>query len=1082
MYLKKFYLGSVTAAELYGLNEKPWRELVEIGNTVLNFKIDTGADINIIPLSMFRKMKVHSNLITDHKILAEAYGGFNLEIMGRITVPATCRGSTIISDFFIIDDTKVKIEPLLNRPLSVVFGLISRIDNVACKQLASNTTDYYKPKSKIEYLNVYSDTFDGLGKFPDKCSLKLVEGANPKTVTYTRVPFTIRPKYIAKLNELLNLGILVKVNEPVRWLNDVVVVQKPDGNLRVCLSPIELNKHLINDKFPIPTLTEIAPKLRSKNFYSLIDIKDAFYHVELDPDSSKLCAFASPLGTLCYQRLPFGLSVAPEMFQKLSSKYFGDIDNVTVYFDDILVATDTKKEMDDTLLKLFERAKQFNVKFNSSKFQYCLERIKFLGHFFDKQGMSISSDRVEAIKNLKMPSNKKQLQKFLGFVNFVREFLPNISELTAPLRELLKEGVQFVWTDAHTDAVNALKQGLSQAPVLASFDPNKQVVIQADASQNGLGCSLIQDGRVVAYASRSLLPYEVGWAQIEKELLSITYACSKFHEYVYGMKIIVQTDHKPLLSIIQKSMSKVANNRLRRLKEKLYLYDVQLEYVQGKFMHVADYLSRDFIDEKGVVDNSVKEEYTESVIHTVVSPDHGIDLSISADRLRRFQDETLKDPALSKVKEFYQSGWPSNVSKLGHDELRNYFSLKDDISVKLNVCFYHDRLMIPVGMRNYILNRLHETHLGSAKLIQQARLLFYWPTMVYDIRNFVQSCEICQRHAPSQPKISLMKHEVPKVPFYKLGVDIAEVGGKPFLVVQDYYSKWIDVTSLPNKTAKAIISKLKQIFVRFGIPGVIVSDHVPFNSTEFKEFASSWGIDVVHSSPNYPKSNGQVERAVGIFKSICRKVGLDNIELGLLNYNSAPIVELGASPAELLQSRKLRTKLPVAMSVLKPNIVDVEEKRCKMADKSKTWYDKTCVSRTPEYKPGETVLVQDKVTKQWCKHVVVKKLDNVPRSYLVCNPSGKHLRRNEIFIKPCTASHWEHWSTNAPSFSDYVHTTYDYDDLCSSRATTPVDPVDQPLEPVMTNPSPERAPTFYTFESGTSRFGRKIKPIKRLNL
>ena len=280
--------------------------------------------------------------------------------------------------------------------------------------------------------------------------------------------------------------------------------------------------------------------------------------------------------------------MALQLFQKFNEKKFGDIPNVLIYFDDMLIYADNEVEHDIILNKVIERARKLNVKFNKNKLQFRVNEVKYLGHIFNKDGMKPDPEQVKAILSLQNPSNKKELQKILGMINYLRNFIPNMAETTAPLRELLKTSVQFDWLPIHTQALNELKNKVSKAPVLANFDSKKQIILQCDSSKNGLGCCLLQDGHPVGFASRALSEAEQNYAQIEKEYLSIVFATKKFHNFIYGRKVIVQTDHKPLVSIHKKNVANVLSSRLQRMKLKLvkllqtifyYIQSLQLYFI-----------------------------------------------------------------------------------------------------------------------------------------------------------------------------------------------------------------------------------------------------------------------------------------------------------------------------------------------------------------------------------------------------------------------------------------------------------------------------------------------------------------------
>lgn len=207
----------------------------------------------------------------------------------------------------------------------------------------------------------------------------------------------------------------------------------------------------------------------------MLDLKDGYYQVKLDTKSSELCTVSTIFGCYKFLRLPFGVANAPEFFQRENEKHFGDINGVVVYFDDILIAGQDEKEHDQILKKVIERARQLKLKFNKDKLQYRVEKVKYLGHVFTKQGMSPDEDRVKSILSLSDPTNKKELQSVLGMVNYLRKFISNMADLTSPLRELLKKDNEFQWLKVHSDAFKRIKETIIKAPVLGSFDPNKKL-------------------------------------------------------------------------------------------------------------------------------------------------------------------------------------------------------------------------------------------------------------------------------------------------------------------------------------------------------------------------------------------------------------------------------------------------------------------------------------------------------------------------------------------------------------------------------------------------------------------------------
>ena len=218
---------------------------------------------------------------------------------------------------------------------------------------------------------------------------------------------------------------------------------------------------------------------------------------------------------------------------KKMTEIFGDIDGVHIVFDDIIIAAVDETEHDHILRLLFTRARQHNVRFNRHKVQFKVHQVKYLGNLISADGLKIDVEKVRAITEMPVPDDKKALLRFLGLIAYVSKFIPNCSALTEPLRQLNKSGVTWNWSQTQQQAFDKLKRVVSSAPVLRFFDPsNPEVTIQTDASSTGLGSCLLQDGQPIAFASRAFTEAETRYSQIEKELMAILYATSKFNHFI----------------------------------------------------------------------------------------------------------------------------------------------------------------------------------------------------------------------------------------------------------------------------------------------------------------------------------------------------------------------------------------------------------------------------------------------------------------------------------------------------------------------------------------------------------------------
>lgn len=1050
---------------------KSWMKQVSVNDYLIEFKLDTGSEANILPSKYLSYLKPRPELKKSN-VKLEAYGGSHIFPKGSVSLLLETKDRIVEAEFLVVDlNSSV---PILGLNTCVDLDLIKKVNII----LEGND-------EKSKFVSKNTDVFTGIGCFPDVCSLRLKQGAVPKACPSRRVPLKIRSKLKETLDALVSRDIIEPVDEPCEWVSHMIAVEKPDKSLRVCIDPVELNKNLVREYYTIPTLEDILPKLANKRWYCVFDLKDGFHQIKLDEESSKMCVFNTPFGCYRYLRAPFGLSVIPEKFQKLTFKYFGNLKGVTVYFDDILCAAETKEELNEIIEEVLKVARKYNIKFNPNKVQYQVESVKYLGQVFDLEGYKPDPDRVAAIQKLKPPTSKKELLSVLGILNYLRNFIPNMAALTADLRELLKGNVEWSWTSTHDQLLSKLKNSVSEVTKLAHFDPTQGVQIQCDASKDALGCCLLQNNRPVSYASRSMSAAERNYAQIEKELLAVVFAFSKFHNYVYGNdKITVMSDHSPLVSIVKKNLGDVKNNRLKRLLIKLLPYSFQLNYLPGKFMYIADLLSRNF-EEEFVPDDPSMTDMVHVLSEYVVN--------FSDERFEQFQTETRNDPILSKVCEFYNSRWPVTVSEGG--ELNHFFKIRNDITVENGIVYFNKRLVVPGVLRRYVLNLLHETHLGKHKTLGQAKNLFYWPGLTSDISGVVDSCATCQRFKRAKVKDPLMSHDIPEIPFFKVGVDIAHWAGKDYLVLVDYYSRWIEIRKMSDKSSTEVINCLKRIFCVHGIPAEVFCDNNPFSSYEIRKFASEWNFTVRTASPHHAQSRGMVEKAVGIVKDMFKKSAYEgkDINLFLLNYRNSPVAGFPWSPAQLLYSRQLRSKLPVAPDHLLSTVVDPVVARNKMLSHQsdqELWYNRTSAKQCTEFDVGESVLVRNVKTNVWEKGVVVEKMDF--RSYMIRFENGRVLRRNAVYIRKLYEQNTEQHVQNTEQHVGLqsVDLQSDFDDqsdvasdisertLCDENPNHVADE-NQEEEGVFNEANPDQVPSAPPCVP-RSRFGRELKIPDRL--
>ena len=305
-----------------------------------------------------------------------------------------------------------------------------------------------------------------------------------------------------------------------------------------------------------------------------------------------LTTFATPYGRYRWHRLPFGLSVSSEIFQKRVHQVLDRLDGILDITDDILVygvgATEEYANADhDRKLKcLLERCKENGVALNSDKLKLRLKDVSYMGHIFSSEGIKIDPDKVEAVKEMPRPADVEAVQRLNGFVNYLAKFLPKLADVMEPIRRLTRKDTDWIWAEEQEKAFEDVKKLVTEAPVLSYYNPEGEVEIQCDASQKGLGATLLQQGKPVVYISRAVTETEQRYAQIEKEMLAIVYSLEKLNQYVFGRHVKIQSDHKPLEAILRKPLAS-ASRRLQGMMMRLQKYDFEVRYQQGTRMHIA---------------------------------------------------------------------------------------------------------------------------------------------------------------------------------------------------------------------------------------------------------------------------------------------------------------------------------------------------------------------------------------------------------------------------------------------------------------------------------------------------------------
>ena len=450
--------------------------------------------------------------------------------------------------------------------------------------------------------------------------------------------------------------------------------------------------------------------------------------------------------------------------------------------------------------------------------------VEYLGHKIDATGLHTTTRKMEAISQAPQPKNIQELRSYLGLLHYYGKFLPNLATLLHPLNDLLKIGCKWTWTPECTRAFEASKKLLVTAPVLAHYDPALPMKMAGDASAYGIGAVIshvFPDGseRPIAFASRTLSTSERNYAQVEREALSLVYGIQKFHQYLYGRRFTLVTDHKPLTTILgpKKGIPPLAAARMQRWALQLSAYSYDIEFKPTRQHANADGLSRLPLSNR----QSPPASCTFSIGQIMALP-------VTAECV---QVATREDPVLSRVHQFTRAGWPARLP----EGYQPYWNRRQELSTEGGCLMWGNRVVIPQKLRARLVEELHRDHPGMVKMKAVARSYLWWPGVDKDLEECAKSCLSCQS-VKSAPSVAPLHPWVwPAKPWQRIHIDFAgPFMGKTFLIVIDAHSKWPEVVEMATTTAQRTIVELRKIFATYGLPEQLVSDNGPqFVSAEF---------------------------------------------------------------------------------------------------------------------------------------------------------------------------------------------------------------------------------------------------------
>ncbi|XP_011859117.1 PREDICTED: uncharacterized protein K02A2.6-like [Vollenhovia emeryi] len=850
----------------------------------VRFEIDSGAAVSSISQSLAKRLfpreKLHKTVL--HLI---SYCKKPIDLLGYLVVRVRCRGKTRELNLYVTTGDR---EPLLGREWILqlkdhgdMHQLLGRLQSIHVIEDPS-LQSFFR-----EFPGITNPIISKISNIQARLTLK--DNAKPVFVKARQIPFRLRALVEQELDRLESEGILEKVDSS-EWATPIVPVLKKNGQVRLCGDfSVTINPRLLVDEHPLPTADELFASMAGGTIFSKIDLLQAYLQLEVRPEDQTFLTLSTHKGLYRATRLMYGVASAPAIWQRTIENILKDIPGVVVFLDDIRVAGTDRQDHLNKLRLVFGRLQKFNIRVNMEKSEFFMSQIQYCGYVIDKDGLHKSPEKMEAIHNMKRPTNVTEVRSFLGMINYYGRFISNLSSILHPLNKLLRKDTEFQWTSQCEKSFRDAKKAFISPKCLVHFDPRLPVTLATDASSYGVGAVLSHiypDGseRAIQYASQTLSSTQRNYSQIDKEAYAIIYGVKKFHQYLQGSKFTLITDHRPLTQIFSPTKSLPIYTALRMQHYSLFLqgFNYDIKYRKSELHSNADCLSRLPIPRNADVQDPV-DVFQLSTFDT---------LPITA---REVATATATDKELSKLLQILKSGKNTEKEKTFYTVNLHEFTLQN------NVIFRGHRVVIPRILQKKILQELHTGHFGVVRMKHLARGYIWWYQIDRDIENLVANCNDCNAFRNDPPKNNSHIWEPCAVAFERVHADFAgPFLGHYFFILVDAFSKWPEIHIVKDMMSRTTIDLCRQIFATHGLPKYFVSDNGrTFTSKEFRNFLQVNEITQKLTAPYHPATNGQAERYVQILKNSLKRMRCNSANVHnclpriLLQYRTTPHATTG---------------------------------------------------------------------------------------------------------------------------------------------------------------------------------------------
>lgn len=951
---------------------------VGINGAINDAFIDTGSSCSIISSRLVKKENIMTVLL-DSPVTLQGFSRDSLKtVTEMVTVDLTLDDLSIKAvEMYILEELS-GCDILIGRNVTERSDLMySRIGENLTFNYSSNYNHLCKAVDDLKPNFDADSHHHELIKLFDKynqciaakiCQLGEVKGHEMSIQLNDSRPVQFRPyrtshtdRQIMRdmVDELLESGIIRESNSA--YASPALLVNKKNGEKRLCIDYRSLNKITVRDKYPMPRIEELIDRLQGCKFFTSLDLKSGYYQIRMAEESVHKTAFITEDGHYEFLRLPFGLVNAPSCFQQMMNRVIGNLrfGKVIIYLDDILIISETAEQnlkLLETVLNIF---KEHGLTLNLKKCHFLKTDIEFLGYRINSEGLKPSEAKIKSVKEFPVPTTIHQLRQFLGLISYFRKFIRNCAILTSPLTKLLKKDQPWIWNSEHDKAFVTLKETLTSDSVLTIFDPNKECLLYTDASRDGIAGILMQDTELgekpVHFYSRQTTKDEKKYHSFELELLAIVQSLTKFRHYLLGSHFRIITDCNAVRYALTK---KEIIPRIARwvLSTQEFSYDIT--HREGTRMQHVDALSRNPLPSGELSEAEIVMSITE------------------ADWLLSVQ---LQDPQLIKIREILETGEAHN----NRDVYSKYELLGNKVYRKTS---QGRRWVVPKACIWQVIKCNHDDlgHFSVDKTIERITSRYWFSRMRYIVKKYIKNCINCvyykNKAGPKEGEL----FPLPKYaqPFHTLHLDHlgpfveTQNQNKYLLVAIDAFTKFVFISAVPNTDSSNVISELQNISKIFGNPRRLITDAgSAFTSKSFKEHCRHKNIRLHTIATGMPRSNGQAERVNRTILDAMRTMGASVDEDSWDTFvtvlqqaiNSTYHNTIKAVPSEVMFGYRLHTdsdalgpepeydnELCIDVTKLRERVVD-NIKNSAAAQKDRFDRNRT---KAKEYHKGELILLK----------------------------------------------------------------------------------------------------------------------------